>query len=581
MRRNKFPTIVNLYTHALQVRIRISGSPGPPRRSDRVSPGRETPVLVTDEPARAGRRGKSAGGLGASSLVALGILLSRITGLLRESVFAHYFGASPVADAFKAAVRIPNMLNNLLGEGVLSASFITVYSKLRAMKEDRNAEKVAAAVFGLLAVVSSVLVLLGIVSAPLLVDVIAFGFHAERRPLTVHLVRILFPGTAMLVMSAWCLGVLNSHRRFLLSYAAPVAMNFVMICCLFLFGRGTEQEHLATDLAWAFVLGSVLYFLVQVPSVLQLLPGFRPSFEVRTPEVKTVVRNFGPIFISRGVVQVSAFVDTMIASKLPVGGLSALSYAQTVSLLPISLFSMSVSAAELPALSSAVGTPEEVAAVLRQRLTAGLRRIALFIIPSAAAFLLLGDVIAGALFQSGKFSHADALWQWGILAGSAVGLLASGFGRLFSSAYYALLDTKTPLRFATIRVTVTTVLGVLCALPLPHWLGIDPKWGAAGLTASAGIAGWIEFVLLRRGLERKIGHVPISTSYVGKLWSMALLGGALGYGAKLAIGSTYPRLMAAVVLPLFGVVYFAGTALLDVQESKMLIHSMRRRLGIL
>lgn len=564
----------------MQVRIRISARPGLSRPSPEILQGNDVPAKTSAGPISAPPAEKGTGALGASSRVALGILLSRVTGLLRQSVFAHFFGDSLVADAFTAAVRIPNMLNNLFGEGVLSASFITVYSKLRARKNDEAAEHLAAAIFGLLTVVCSLLALIGILAAPLLVDVIAFGFQAERRALAIHLVRILFPGTAMLVMSAWCLGVLNSHRRFLLSYTAPVAMNLVMISCLVLFGRGAEQERLAADLAWAFVLGSILQFLVQLPRVLQYLPGFRPSLEVQSAEVRTVIRNFGPIFMSRGVVQLSAFIDSIIASKLPLGGMAALGYAQTVSLLPISLFSMSVSAAELPVFSSAVGSQEEVASILSKRLSAGLRRIAFFIVPSAVAFLLLGDVIAGALFQSGKFTHSDALWQWGILAGSAVGLLASGFGRLFSSAYYALLDTKTPLRFAVIRVVVTTVLGIICAIPLPHWLGIDAKWGVAGLTASAGVAGWIEFTLLRRGLVRKIGPVSLSASYVGKLWTMAIAGGILGYLAKLAIGSNNPRLMACLVLPLFGLVYFAGTSLLDIEESRTFLDSVRRRLGL-
>lgn len=560
----------------MQVRIRIfARRPKPTRASDSFAP--ESGVLVAGTPPRGAAPRQ--GALGASSRVALGILLSRITGLLRESVFAHYFGASTIADAFKAAVRIPNTLNNLFGEGVLSASFITVYAKLRAGQNDEAAEKLAAAIFGLLAVVCSVLVLIGVTAAPLLVDVIAFGFRAERRLLAIHLVRILFPGTAMLVMGAWCLGVLNSHRRFLLSYTAPVAMNAAMIGCLALFGRESGLERLAIYLAWAFVLGSVLQFLVQVPHVLQLLPTFRPSLEVGSGDVRAVIRSFGPIFLSRGVIQLSAVVDSMIASVLPAGAVAALSYGQTVALLPISLFSMSVSAAELPTLSSATGSEEEVAAFLRTRLAAGLRRIAFFVIPSAAAFLLLGDVVAGALFQSGRFKHDDALWQWGILAGSSIGLLASGFGRLLSSGYYALLDTRSPLRFATVRVVLTTILGVVFSLPLPHWLGIDAKWGVAGLTSSAGIAGWVEFTLLRRGLTRKIGAVSVPPAYIVKLWSTALLAGVLGYGTKLAIGSTYPRLMAAVVLPLFGAVYFVGTSLFGVEEAKNFLTSVRARLG--
>ena len=145
----------------------------------------------------------------------------------------------------------------------------------------------------------------------------------------------------------------------------------------------------------------------------------------------------------------------MIASFLGPVAVSTLGYCQVISMLPISLFSMSVSAAELPALSSAIGTPDEIAAVLQQRLTAGLRRIAFFVIPSAVAFLVLGDILAGALYQTGHFHHADAVYVWSALAGSAVGLLATSLGRLYSSAFYALLDTRTPLRFALIRVLLT------------------------------------------------------------------------------------------------------------------------------
>jgi putative peptidoglycan lipid II flippase len=546
----------------LQVRIRISRG---------AQPAESLKVPLPKSRARFG--------LGASSSVALGILISRLTGLLRVSVFAHYFGASAIADAFNQAVRIPNMLNNLFGEGVLSASFVTVYSKLRAKEMDREAEDLAAAVFGILSVLCAVLVLLGVMLAPLLVDVIAPGFHADKRDLTIRLVRILFPGTGLLVMSAWCLGVLNSHHRFLLSYTAPVAMNAAQIAFLIGFGGHAIQDQLAIDLAWGYVLGSVLQFLVQLPRVLQLLPGFRPTHQAYSDDVTTVFRNFGGVFVGRGVVQLSSFVDSIIASKLPNGAVAAFAYAQNISLLPISLFSMSVSAAELPALSSAVGGPEEVAAFLRNRLSAGLRRIAFFIVPSAVAFLLLGDVISAALYQSGKFRHADAVWQWGILAGSAVGLLASALGRLYSSGFYALLDTKTPLRFAVVRVALTTALGFLFALPLPRWIGIDQKWGVAGLTASAGIAGWVEFTLLRRGLSRRIGKISIPGPFLLKLWGTALCGALAAYPLKLAIGTAHPRPLALVELPLYGIVYLAGTARLGVEESKAAIASVMRRIG--
>ncbi len=181
-------------------------------------------------------------------LVAAGIFLSRIAGLIRQRIFAHYFGNSDAADAFNAAFRIPNFLQNLFGEGVLSASFIPVYAGLLARKDDEEARRTAGAVASLLALTTSVLVLIGVLATPYLIDAIAPGFHGEKRELTIRLVRILFPGAGLLVFSAWCLGILNSHRRFFLSYTAPVIWNAAMIATLWGFGGRYAQYPLAAIL---------------------------------------------------------------------------------------------------------------------------------------------------------------------------------------------------------------------------------------------------------------------------------------------------------------------------------------------
>lgn len=469
------------------------------------------------------------------------------------------------------------MLNNLFGEGVLSASFITVYSKLRASGKDEEARQLAGVVFGLLSVVCSVLVVAGVLLAPVLTRLIVPGFSEETRALTIRIVRILFPGTGALVLGAWCLGVLNSHRSFLLPYIAPVVGNIVMVTALFAAGNRVSQERLVIYLCWSFVVGSVIQFLVQVPSALRFLPAFRPSLDLASPHIKAVIRSFGPIFLSRGVVQISSYIDSMIASWLPASSVAHLGYGQVISLLPVSLFSMSVSAAELPALSSATGTAEEIATILRKRLTNGLRRIAFFTIPSAAAFLLLGDVIAGAIYQSGKFTHNDAVYVWAVLAGSAVGLLATALGRLYSSAFYALLDTRTPLRFALVRIVLTTSLGLLFALAVPRWLGIDREWGIAGLTSSAGIAGWVEFTLLRRALNAKIGKTGISSVFAFKLWSAALTSALIAYFCKPLVSGLHPIFQALLILPLFGGLYFGNTMFLGVEESRTTIFGLVRR----
>ena len=523
--------------------------------------------------------------------VAAGILLTRLAGLVRQRLFAHYFGLGVEADAFSAAFRIPNFLQNLFGEGALSASFVPVYASLLARGERRAADRVAAAVASLLGLAVSAMVLVGVLATPVLIDVIAPGFDGEQRVLTIRLVRVLFPGAGLLVLSAWCLGVLNSHGRFLLSYTAPVMWNAAMIGTLVMFGSQTALPRLAEILALGSVVGSALQCAVQLPAVLRVAPDLRLTLglastdertdaDIRTP-VREIVRNFVPVFFSRGVVQVSAYVDTLLATLLPTGAVAGLTSAQLLYTLPVSLFGMSVSAAELPALSaisavsgSAVGSSG--AEHVRQRLDAGLRPIAFFVVPSAMAFLVLGDVIAGALFETGRFAHSDSVYVWGILAGSAVGLLASTLGRLYSAMYYALRDTRTPLRYAIVRVLLTTVLGYVFAIPLPRWLGISSAWGAAGLTASAGLAGWVEMLLLRRALNERIGRTGLPAGYVAKLWGSAIAGGAAAWAVKLALPIVHPAVAAALVLGTYGLIFLTVTLVLRVPEASAALARVSR-----
>jgi len=500
-------------------------------------------------------------------LVGAGILASRIVGLIRQRVFAHYFGTSAAGDAFSAAFRIPNFLQNVFGEGALSASFIPVYAKLLARDED-EASHVASAILAMLALVTSTIVVGGVLIAPYLVSIT--GFEGETRELTVRLIKIFFPGAGLLVLSAWCLGVLNSHHKFFLSYTAPVAWNLAIITALILFGGRVGQFQLAEFVAWGSVIGSALQFAVQLPTVLTVIHRLRPVVDLANAHVRTVMRNFIPVFTSRGVVQISAFVDTIIASFLPAGAVVALSYAQSLYTLPVSLFGMSVSAAELPAMSRTLGTVEEVAAALRQRLDAGLRRIAFFIVPSSMAFLVFGDVIAAVLYQTGEFRQDAVLYVWGILAGSTVGLLASTLGRLYSSTYYALHDTRTPLRYAIVHVVLATVLGYFAAIHLPPALGIDPKWGVTGLTVSAGIAGWIEFGLLRHTLNKRIGTTGLPTRLLAILWLGAAVGAIIGWGLKLMVGILHPVPMALLVLGSYGLTYFGVTSALGVNQARQI-----------
>lgn len=515
----------------------------------------------------------------AATLVGAGIGVSRLLGLVRQRVFAFFLGSSDAADAFAAAFRIPNMLQNLLGEGVLSASMIPVYSGLKARGDDEGRREVASAILALLALVTAIVVMAGVAFAPQITSVITIGYSGEKLALTTRLVRILFPGAGLLVLSAWCLGVLNAHGRFFLAYASAAFWNVAMITTLLFFGGRSDENTLVYWLAWGSVAGCALQLAAQWPGVLSVLGAFRWKWQRHRTHVATVVRNFLPVFLGRGVTQLSGFVDTMIAS-LPILGTGAqvtLNYAQLLYGLPVSLFGMAVSAAELPAMASVVGHDDEVAAILRRRMADGLRRIAFFVVPSAVAFVALGDQLAELVYGGGRFGLDEVRWVWGVLAGAAVGLLATTLGRLYSSAFYALHDTRTPMRFALLRVTTSITLGATLAVFGPRLLGIDSKWGVAGITIAAGIAGWLEFVLLRRALRHRLGRVELPGRTLATLWSSALLAAALAWGARL-INAEAPMLVrTGLVLGIYGMTYWLVTWKAGIPESVALRDRVFRR----
>ncbi|MBP8810041.1 MAG: murein biosynthesis integral membrane protein MurJ [Kofleriaceae bacterium] len=519
--------------------------------------------------------------LGGALAVGLGIFLSRIAGLVRERVLAHYLGRSDEAGAFRAALRIPNFLQNLLGEGVLSAAFIPVYTRLRAEGRDAEAQAMARVVGTLLAVVAAAVTVLGVVAAGPLTELIAPGFTGATRDLTVRLVQITFPGVALLVLSAWCLGVQNSHRKFFLSYVSPVVWNAVVIGFAIALGRRLlgQPGDLAEWIAWGTVAGSAAQLAVQLPTVWRLLGGLRPSLAMGAPGVGASLRAFGPVVIGRGSVQLSSYLDQILASYLGSAIVAGMSAAQVLATLPVSLFGMAVSAAELPEMARATGDPHAIAAAVRARLAPAMRRVVFLVAPSAVAFVALAGEIVGLVFQTGRFSAEDTQVVALILAGSALGLLANTQGRLLASAFYAMGDTKTPLRAALVRVAVAFVLGLIVALPLRDALGYSTTWGAFGLTAAAAAAAWIEYLLLRRALGHVLGGVPAPRALTWGAVGAAVVAGALTWMVVTALGPTGVVTRAALALPLFGLAYLWPMLAFRVPEATSLVRRFTRRRG--
>jgi putative peptidoglycan lipid II flippase len=403
-----------------------------------------------------------------------GILSSRLLGFVRQALYAHFLGVSPHADVLETAFRGPNLLQNLLGEGTISASFIPIYSRLLAEGRDKDAGRFAGAIFGLLLALVAVLVVVGVLFAEPIVAVLAPGFLADaadpalsvdRYALTVTCVRFVFPMAGLLVLSAWCLGVLNSHRRFFLPYFAPVLWNTAILAALvaaahLLISRPTDgatvaqisnvtRDRLLYAVCAGALVGGLLQFAVQLPFVFRELRGFRLSLSRKVEGVREAIRATGPVLAGRGVHQLSSYLDLVLASFLAAGALSSLRYAQVLALLPVSLFGMSVAAAELPELSR-LGPGEAARFTLRVERSA--RQMLFLVLPTTIGYLALGYPLVGAVYRRGAFGAADHLLVYLILAGYTLGMLATTLSRLLQNSFYAAGDTATPAKVAAVRV---------------------------------------------------------------------------------------------------------------------------------
>ena len=536
---------------------------------------------------------------GYAALVAAGIMLSRVAGLVRTSVFTHYLGTSGAADAFTVALKVPNFLQNLLGEGVLAAAFIPVYSRLLSKGEQRVADRVAGVFISFLFVIVVLIVTLGVIFTPFILSLTAGGLPPPVMDLAIKFTRIIFPGVGVLVLYAWALGILNAHRQFFISYVAPVLWSLSMIVTLIVFGMRMSGAALATALSWGTLVGFVLQFAIEIPFVLRHAKHLSFGFDLALEPVRTIFRNIVPVIGGRGVVQISAYVDTFIATMLPTGSATILSVAQTLYMMPISVFGMSVAAAELPQMASEHGSEEKINAALRRRLDRGVQQMAFFVIPTTVAFFVLGRLIVAALFQRGVFTANDTLLVWYVLCGSAIGLLVSTLGRLYSSAFYALHDTRTPVRIAMLRVFVGTVLAVLFAfplrwlfpavftalrLPIPQTPGGAAALGVVGITTASAIAAWVEFMLLRSRMRRRIGGGESKFTLMLKLWIAAIVAGVVSVTADvfvvrgIAAHLPLPYISEAIlVCGTFGVAYFAVAMLLGVDEVRAFIGRFVKR----
>jgi putative peptidoglycan lipid II flippase len=502
-----------------------------------------------------------------ATLVGAGILVTRVLGFVRERVFAHYFGTGIAADAWGAALRIPNVIRNLLGEGTLSASFIPVYAGMIERGETERARRLAGVIASLLLLLTAVAALIGIVLAPIITDFVAPGFSGSQRDLTVTLVRILFPMSGALILSAWCLGILNTHRRFFLAYAAPAMWNIAQIATLVALGGYLMGASLAVAVAWGAVAGSVLQIAVQLPAVLKLSGRIEWSLNRNTEGVRKVIRAWIPVVFGAGVVQISSIIDTQLASLLGAGAVATLRYAQLFQILPISLFGVSVAAVALPELSRDV--TREDSDLLRSRVAEGIRQVAYFALPSAFAFAVLGPQLVGTLFQTGAFDANDTALVGGVLAAYSLAIPAQAQIKLLATGHYSLGDTRTPVWIAAVAVVVSAVSAFLLMQEL----------GPAGIALGAAVGAYVNVGLNAGRLSSRLGRLTTAA----ELRSLGATAAGCVVAATATIGVVYLLDAAAIWiqavcgLAVMGLVYGAATLALGHPAARRMLGALKRK----
>lgn len=431
-------------------------------------------------------------------LVGAGILASRLVGLVRQRVVAHYLGTGDAADALAAAFRVGNITQNLLGEGALSASFIPVYARLRKEGGQPRATAFARAALGALAPLAAAVSALGVLAAPALAAVVGSGFTGDKLALTASLLRVLFPMTGVLVVGAWALGVLNTHRRLFLPYAAPVVWSVAQIAAVLLAASraGASPAGLASAVAWGALGGAALQVAVMLGPVRGLLGRLAPRLDLADPGVREAASKLPASLMGRGVMQLSALVDTAMVGSLGAGAVASVTYAQTIYLLPMALLGTGEAAAALPELAEKGSSLDDARrAEIRASLAQLLGRVVPLAAGAATAFLATGSEITTLLLRGGRFDQASTREVTQVLMAYALALPPNAASRVLSTACYALGDTARPARFASVRVAVSTLTSLALLRP----------FGAPGVVFGSVVGAWVELALLAGAVRGKVG----------------------------------------------------------------------------
>jgi integral membrane protein MviN len=539
-----------------------------------------------------------------AGIVSIAVMFSRVMGLVREMIFAKYFGAGFLYDAFLVGFRIPNLLRDLFAEGALSAAFVKVFTDYQIKKSELEAWRLASLVFNALAVSLSILTLFGILLAPYFVPLLAWGFPPEKASLAVTLTQIMFPFILLVALAALAMGVLNTKGRFGIPASASTAFNIASI----IFGLGlafylsggswetSDDKNLIPSAAaqWAIVgmaigtlIGGAFQFLIQVPSLLKVGFRFTPRLNFRDEGVRRVMRLMAPAIVGTSAVQIKVLVDTFVVSGID-GGQSWLSYAFRLMQFPIGVFGVAIGTAAIPTLSRLAS--ENNFRKFRSTLSDSMNLAFLLTVPSACGLIVLGEPIIRLIYERGRFDALDTQMTAWALAAYSVGLAGYAAIKIVSPSFYALDDAKTPMyvSLGSILIHVATSYGMMRLLST---VGVTPErpngFGHVGVALATSIVALVNFFalvyLMRRRISRINGREILAA--LTKIAAASAVMSAVCWASyyflhrQFAASSfLYKVVECFVPIGLGGLVFFATAKILRIKEVDKLFEAFARKL---
>lgn len=570
------------------------------------APSAESPEMLAEPAAPESRTTTKQTSVARSAgIVSIAVMFSRLLGLVREMVFARYFGTGFLTDAYVVAFRIPNVLRDLFAEGALSVAFVKVFTDYQVNQGEKEAWRLASLILNLLAVILSVVCIVGVIFSRQFVNIIADGFSPEKAALATTLTQIMFPFILLVALAAVAMGVLNTKGVFGIPASASTVFNIVSIIfglglAFWLSGGGwlnSGDKNAVPDFPsqWAIIgmaigtlIGGAAQFLMQIPALYKVGFRFKPILSLTDPGVRKVFALMAPAILGTSAVQINVMINTTLVSGID-GAQGWLNFAFRLMQFPIGLFGVAVGTAAIPIMSRLAS--EGKTKDLRDTISSSLNLVFLMTLPSACGLIILGEPIIRLIYERGKFDPTSTSMTAIALVGYSIGLTGYAGIKILSPAFYALNDAKTPMLIAIGSILVNFIGSYF----LREWLsqyGVTAEtphgYGHVGVALATSIVALVNFfalaILMRKRIKRLNGR-NIFTSFMKIAAASAVLSAVcyLSYHFlfdRFGTGTFSIKLAEAFIpIGLGGIAFVIAAKLLRVAELEQAYGTIRRKLA--